>query len=142
MRGRFRDQGGLFSYLCPEARVPAKHPLRQVRGLGRGGLEKLRPICGKLYSSAGRPSIPPEQLLSALLLQVFYGIRSERQLMEQLDYNLLYRWFVGLSPDDPVWAPTTFTKNRDRLQKGEVFTNFMTRLLNHPQVKPLLSDEH
>src|SRR6202047_4367280 len=142
MRGRFRDQGGLFSYLSPEARVPAKHPLRQVRELVRAVLKDLSPSFGKLYSSAGRPSIPPEQLLSALLLQVFYGIRSERQLMEQLDYNLLYRWFVGLSPDDPVWAPTTFTKNRDRLQKGEVFTNFMTRLLRHPQVKPLLSDEH
>jgi hypothetical protein len=81
-------------------------------------------------------------LLSALLLQVFYGIRSERQLMEQLDYNLLYRWFVGLSPDDPVWDPTTFTKNRERLQNGDVFTKFMTRLLSHSQVKPLLSDEH
>ncbi len=77
-----------------------------------------------------------------MLLQVFYGIRSERQLMEQLDYNLLYRWFVGLSPDDPVWDPTTFTKNRERLQNGDVFAKFMTRLLNHPQVKPLLSDEH
>jgi hypothetical protein len=81
-------------------------------------------------------------LLSALLLQVLYGIRSERQLMEQLDYNLLYRWFVGLSPDDPVWDPTTFTKNRDRLQNGDVFTKFMSKLLNHPSVKPLLSDEH
>jgi len=96
----------------------------------------------RLYSPEGRPSIPPEQLLSALLLQVFYGIRSERQLMEQLDYNLLYRWFVGLSPDDPVWDATTFTKNRDRLQDGDVFETFMTRLLNHPEVKPLLSDEH
>jgi Transposase and inactivated derivatives len=80
--------------------------------------------------------------LSALLLQVFYGIRSERQLMEQLDYNLLYRWFVGLSPDDPIWDPTTFTKNRDRLQTGAVFAKFMSKLLNHPEVKPLLSDEH
>ena len=95
MRGRFRDQGGLFSYLSPEARVPAKHPLRQVRELVRAVLKDLSPSFGKLYSSAGRPSIPPEQLLSALLLQVFYGIRSERQLMEQLDYNLLY-WFAGL----------------------------------------------
>src|ERR1700724_1162406 len=95
MRGRFRDQGGLFSYLSPEARVPAKHPLRQVRELVRAVLKDLSPSFGKLYSSAGRPSIPPEQLLSALLLQVFYGIRSERQLMEQLDYNLLYRWFAG-----------------------------------------------
>src|SRR5262249_56411083 len=82
------------------------------------------------------------QLLSALLLQVFYGIRSERQLMEQLDYNLLYRWFVGLSPDDPIWDPTTFTKNRNRLQNGEVFTKFMTQLLNHPQIKQLLPDDH
>src|ERR1700720_4269485 len=99
MRGRFRDQGGLFSYLSPEARVPAKHPLRQVRELVRAVLKDLSPSFGKLYSSAGRPSIPPEQLRSALLLQVFYGIRSERQLMEQLDYNLLYRWFAGLAPD-------------------------------------------
>ena len=105
-------------------------------------LGELNRSFGKLYASEGRPSIPPEQLLSALLLQVFYGIRSERQLMEQLDYNLLYRWFVGLAPDDPVWDPTTFTKNRERLQNGEVFTKFMTSLLNHPQVKPLLSDEH
>src|ERR1700720_2548101 len=142
MRGRFRDQGGLFSYLSPETRVPAKHPLRQVRELVRAVLKDLSPSFGKLYSSAGRPSIPPEQLLSALLLQVFYGIRSERQLMEQLDYNLLYRWFAGLAPDDPVWDTTTFTKNRDRLQHGEVFQKFMTKLLNHPQVKPLLSDEH
>src|SRR3984893_2921093 len=142
MRGRFRDQGGLFSYLSPEARVPAKHPLRQVRELVRAVLKDLSPSFGTLFPSGGRPSTPPEQLLSALLLQVFYGIRSERQLMEQLDYNLLYRWFVGLSPDDPVWDPTTFTKNRDRLQNGEVFKKFMTRLLNHPQVKPLLSDEH
>ena len=142
MRGRFRDQGGLFSYLSPEARVPAKHPLRQIRELVRTVLKELSISFGKLYSSEGRPSIPPEQLLSALLLQVFYGIRSERQLMEQLDYNLLYRWFVGLAPDDPVWNATTFTKNRDRLQQGDVFQKFMIKLLNHPQVKPLLSDEH
>ena len=97
---------------------------------------------GQLYASEGRPSIPPEQLLSALLLPVFYGIRSERQLMEQLDYNLLYRWFVGLAPDDRVWNATSFTKNRDRLQNGDIFTKFMTKLLNHPKVKPLLSDQH
>ena len=142
MRGAFVDQGGLFSYISPEARVPADHPLRKIRELVREVLGELNRSLGKLYASEGRPSIPPEQLLSALLLQVFYGIRSERQLMEQLDYNLLYRWFVGLSPDDPVWDPTTFTKNRDRLQNGEVFAKFMTKLLNHPQVKPLLSDEH
>ena len=142
MRGGFEDQGGLFSYISPEARIPASHPLRKIRELVRGVLGELNRSLGKLYASEGRPSIPPEQLLSALLLQVFYGIRSERQLMEQLDYNFLYRWFVGLSPDDPVWDPTTFTKNRDRLQNGEVFTKFMSKLLNHPQVKPLLSDEH
>src|SRR5215472_10836332 len=96
----------------------------------------------RLYAKNGRPSVAPEQLLSALLIQALYGIRSERQLMAQLNYNLLYRWFVGLSPDDLVWDPTTFTKNRERLQAGEVFEKFMTRLLNHPQVKPLLSDEH
>ena len=142
MRGRFADQGGLFSYIAPDKRVPANHPLRKVRELVRDVLGDLNRSLGRLYASEGRPSIPPEQLLSALLLQVFYGIRSERQLMEQLDYNLLYRWFVGLSPDDPVWDPTTFTKNRERLQNGDVFTKFMTRLLNHSQVKPLLSDEH
>src|SRR5258705_170308 len=128
MRGRFTDQGGLFSYIAPDKRVPANHPLRKVRELVRDVLSDLNRSLGKLYASEGRPSIPPEQLLSALLLQVFYGIRSERQLMEQLDYNLLYRWFVGLSPDDPVWDPTTFTKNREQLQNGDVFTKFMTRL--------------
>jgi transposase len=142
MRGAFVDQGGLFSYIAPEARVPKHHPLRKIRELVREVLSELNRCFGRLYASEGRPSIPPEQLLSALLLQVFYGIRSERQLMEQLDYNLLYRWFVGLSPDDPVWDPTTFTKNRERLQSGEVFTKFMSKLLDHPKVKPLLSDEH
>jgi transposase len=142
VRGQFRDQASLFSYISPEARVPTHHPLRQIRELVREVLKDLSRTFGKLYASEGRPSIPPEQLLSALLLQAFYSIRSERQLMEQLDYNLLYRWFVGLSPDDRVWDPTTFTKNRERLQKGDVFQKFMTKLLNLPQVKPLLSDEH
>jgi transposase len=142
MRGTFVDQGGLFSYISPEARVPPDHPLRKIREFVREVLGELNRSLGTLYASEGRPSIPPEQLLSALLLQVFYGIRSERQLMEQLDYNLLYRWFVGLAPDDRVWDPTSFTKNRDRPQTGEVFAKFMSKLLNHPQVKPLLSDEH
>ena len=110
--------------------------------LVRDVLGELTRSLGRLYASEGRPSIPPEELLSALLLQVFYGIRSERQLMEQLDYNLLYRWFAGLSPDDPIWDPTTFTKNRNWLQTGAVFAKFMSKLLNHPEVKPLLSDEH
>ncbi len=142
MRGSFRDQGGMFSYVSPESRVPANHPLRAIRALVRDVLHEMSRSFAWLYSKEGRPSVPPEQLLSALLIQVLYGVRSERQLMEQLDYNLLYRWFVGLSPDDPVWNPTTFTKNRERLQNGDVFQKFMTRLLNHPQVKPLLSDEH
>src|SRR6516162_6635969 len=128
MRGAFTDQGQLFSYISPEARVRTDHPLRKIRKLVRDVLGELSLSLSRLYASEGRPSIPPEQLLSALLLQVFYGIRSERQLMEQLDYNLLYRWFVGLSPDDLVWDPTVFTKNRDRLQSGEVFAKFMTKL--------------
>jgi transposase len=142
VRGQFRDQASLFSYISPEARVPKHHPLREIRELVREVLKDLSRTFGHLYASEGRPSIPPEQLLSALLLQAFYSIRSERQLMEQLDYNLLYRWFVGLSPDDRVWDATTFTKNRERLQNGDVFQKFMTKLLNLPEVKPLLSDEH
>jgi hypothetical protein len=122
--------------------VPEHHPLKKVRALVRDVLGELNRSLRRLYASEGRPSIPPEQLLSALLMQVFYGIRSERQLMEQLDYNLLYRWFVGLSPDDPVWDPTVFTKNRARLQNGDVFAKFMTELLNHPQVEPLLTADH
>ena len=114
MRGTFDDQGRLFSYISPEQRVPARHPLRTIRALVREVLRDLDRDFRTLYSATGRPSIPPEQLLSALLLQVFYGVRSERQLMEHLDYNLLYRWFVGLSPDDAVWDATTFTKNRER----------------------------
>ncbi len=142
MRGTFKDQGGLFSYISPEARVPAQHPLRKVRALVRDVLKEMSRSFSALYAREGRPSIPPEQLLSALLLQALYGIRSERQLMEQLDYNLLYRWFVGFSPDDPVWDVTVFTKNRERLMGGDVFAKFMAKLLDHRDVKPLLSDEH
>ncbi len=142
MRGRFFDQGGLFSYIQPERRIAAHHPLRKVRELVREVLKELSPTFGRLYSHEGRPSIAPEQQLSALLLQVLYSIRSERQLIEQLDYNLLFRWFVGLSPDDPVWDATVFSKNRERLQAGDVFQKFMAKLLRHEKVKPLLSDEH
>src|SRR5277367_5705912 len=142
MRGTFQDQGGLFSYVSLEERVPAEHPLRKIRELVSAVLSDMDRTFARLYAAEGRPSIPPEQLLSALLLQAFYGVRSERQLMEQLDYNLLFRWFVGLAPDAPVWVPETFTKNRDRLQDGDIFQTFMTKLLNHPKVKPLLSDEH
>jgi transposase len=132
----------MFSYIDPEDRIPADHPLRKIRALVRDVLKELSHSFGKLYSHEGRPGVPPEQLLSALLLQAFYGIRSERLLMEQLNYNLLFRWFVGLSPDDPVWDPTVFTKNRDRLQEGDVFGKFMAKLLGHETVRPLLSDEH
>ena len=142
MRGRFRDRTGLFSYISPEARVPIEHPLRPIRGLVRDTLEEMSRSFGRLYASEGRPSVPPEQLLSALLVQALFSIRSERQLVEQLNYNLLYRWFVGLSPDDPVWDATTFSKNRERLQRGDVFQKFMAKLLGHPRVAPLLSDEH
>jgi transposase len=142
MRGTFQDQGGLFSYISLEERVPGDHPLRKIRELVRTVLVDMNRTFAKMYADEGRPSIPPEQLLSALLLQAFYGVRSERQLMEQLDYNLLFRWVVGLAPDAPVWVATTFTKNRERLQAGDVFRRFMTTLLRHPQVEPLLSSEH
>jgi transposase len=110
MRGLFRDQAQLFSYVSPESRVRSGHPLRKIRGLVRDVLRELSPSFARLYAKDGRPAVPPEQLLSALLIPALYGIRSERQRMEQLNYKLLYRWFVGLSPDQPVWDPTTFTK--------------------------------
>lgn len=142
MRGNFEDQGHMFSYMTLEERVPAGHPLRRVRELMREVFAVMDKDFRKLYAQEGRPSIPPEQLLSALLLQVFYGVRSERLLMEQMDYNLLFRWFVGLPADGKTWDATTFTKNRERLQAGDIFNRFMDRLLNHEKVKPLLSDEH
>lgn len=142
MRGSYEDQGHMFSYMTLEERVPADHPLRKIRGLAREVLASMDGDFRKLYSREGRPSIPPEQLLSALLLQVFFGVRSERLLMEQMGYNLMYRWFVGLPADGRTWDATTFTKNRERLQDGDIFNRFMDRLLNHEKVKPLLSDEH
>ena len=120
MRGRDRRTEGLFSYVSCESRVPAGHPLRSVLPLVDGVLSGLSPAFQRLYAVNGRPSIPPEKLLRALLLQAFYSVRSERQLMQQLDYNLLFRWFVGLGVDDPVWDVTVFTKNRDRLLEGAI----------------------
>jgi transposase len=142
VRGRFFPiKVGVLLY--PAGATYSHEPsLRKVRELVREVLKELSHTLGKLYSHEGRPSIPPEQLLTALLLQVFYSIRSERQLMEQLDYNLLFRWFVGLSPDDAIWDATVLTKNRERLQEGDVFQKFMAKLLDHEKVKPLLSDEH
>jgi len=142
MRGQQERTGPLFSYMSTEDRIPKGHPLRQVRRLADQALDRLNPTFCRLYPEGGRPSIPPEQLLLALLLQAIYGIRSERMLIEQLDYNLLFRWFVGLNPDDPVWHPTTFTKNRDRLLNEELMARFLELLMASPEVKPLLSSEH
>jgi transposase len=127
MRGSDERSGDLFSYVDLEKRVPAKHPLRLVRGVVNEVLAALDSDFSNAYADTGRPSIAPERLLRALLLQAFYTIRSERQLMEQLDYNLLYRWFVGLGVDDPVWVPTVFTKNRDRLLEADVARTFLGR---------------
>src|ERR1700690_1270710 len=118
MRGSDTQQSAMFSYLSPEQRVPTGHPLRRVREITDRLLVDLADLFDQMYSTMGRPSIAPEKLLRALLLQVLYTIRSERKLMEQLDYNMLYRWFVGLNMDDPIWVPTVFTKNRDRLIEG------------------------
>jgi transposase len=142
MRGSDARSGELFSYVDLEERVPAKHPLRVIRRIVNDVLTLLDVEFAALYAAGGRPSIAPERLLRALLLQVFYTIRSERQLMEQLHYNLLYRWFVGLGVDDPVWVPTVFTKNRDRLLEADVARKFLAALLNHKEVRALLSDEH
>jgi transposase len=142
MRGEDAATEGFFSYLRLEQRIPADHPLRSIRGLVDAALKELSPTFDQLYAQEGRPSIPPERLLRALLLQALYTVRSERQLMEQLDFNLLFRWFVGLSIDDPVWDATVFCKNRDRLLDGEIARAFMTSVLNLPRVRKLLSSEH
>lgn len=142
MRGRQERTGSLFSCVSIEDRIPASHPLRRICKLADQALDRLNPTFCQLYASDGRSSVPPEQLLLPSLLQAFYGIRSERLLLEQLDYNLLFRWFVGLSPDDPIWHPTTFTKNRERLLNEQVIGKFLEKLMAAPEVKPLLSDEH
>ena len=142
MRGADEQPGSMFSYVSLEERVPPDHPLRAIRRITDRALERLSPRFGSLYVKFGRPSIPPERLLRALLLQALYTIRSERQLMEQLDYNLLFRWFVGLGMDEAVWAPTTFTKNRDRLLDGDIAAAFFDAVLIHADSRRLLSDEH
>jgi transposase len=142
MRGADEQTAALFSYVSCEARVPADHPLRPIRMIVDEALEVLSADFEQLYSQTGRPSIAPEKLLRALLLQAFYSVRSERQLMEQLDYNLLFRWFVGLAMDAPVWDPTVFTKNRDRLLEGAVAAKFLNAVLGQARVKALLSDDH
>jgi transposase len=142
MRGNDRQPDALFSYIRPEQRVPADHPLRPMRAMVDTVLHELSAEFARLYSRVGRPSIPPEKLLRALLIQVLYSIRSERQLIEQLDYNLLYRWFVGLSMDDPIWDVTVFTKNRERLLQGDIARAFFERVVVHAQARRLLSAEH
>src|SRR5918995_5722208 len=140
MRGREAEQPVLFSYVNLESRVPRDHPLRIIKTLVDKALRELSPRFDEMYSRRGRPSIPPERLLRALLLQVFYSIRSENLLMEQLDYNLLFRWFVGLEIDDRVWDPTVYSKNRDRLLNQEVARSFFTQVKQ--QAVELMSDEH
>jgi transposase len=142
MRGDDPRHESMFSYVTPEARVRADHPLRPIRRMTDAALEQLSSRFDRLYSTIGRPSIPPEQLLRALLLQMLYSIRSERLLMEELDYSVLYRWFVGLSLDDPIWDATTFTKNRDRLLEGDVADAFFAEVLAAIKQDGLLSDEH
>src|ERR671924_1267307 len=143
MRGDDRDeQGAMWSYVPMEQRIPADHPLRVLRPMVDAVLHELSPRFAELYSRVGRPSIAPEKLLRALLLQVLYSIRSERLLMGQLDYNLLFRWFVGLEMDDPVWNPTVFTKNRERLLAGDVARAFFERVVAQARERGLLSDEH
>lgn len=132
----------MFSYISPEKRVPADHPLRRVRELTDRALQELSPKFGEMYSRQGRPSIAPEKLLRALLLQALHSVRSERLLMEQLQYNLLFRWFVGLSMDDTVWDVTVFTKNRERLLQGEIADGFFEAVLKQAEQEGLLSDEH
>ena len=142
MRGSDEQTSGMFSYLSPEQRVRADHPLRAIRRMTDTVLARLSPQFAAMYSRIGRPSIPPEQLLRALLVQSLYSIRSERLLMEEIDYSMLYRWFVGLSLDDAIWSPTTFSKNRERLLAHDVASAFFDAVVTEARVAGLLSDEH
>jgi len=142
MRGSDQRSGELFSYVDLEKRVRPDHPLRAIRALTDSALAALSRDFATLYSGLGRPSIAPEMLLRAMLLQAFYSVRSERQLMERLEFDLLFRWFVGLGIDDPVWDHSVFSKNRDRLLDGEIAAKFLTAVLAQPRVKRLLSNEH
>ena len=135
MRGTDEAAGSLFSYVDLDERVPARHPLRLIRRIVNDALARLDAEFEVLYTDFGRPSIAPERLIRASLLQILFSIRSERQLMEQMDYNLLFRWFVGLGIDDPVWVPTVFSKNRDRLLTTDMSRNVMAAILSHPQVR-------
>jgi transposase len=142
MRGRESKQEVMFSYISLETRVPKDHPLRQIRKMVNGIMEYMWEDFSLMYSGTGRPSIPPEQLLRALLIQVFYSVRSERLLMEQMDYNLLFRWFVGLGIDDKVWDHSTFSKNRERFLESDLAGSFFTRVIEQAKASELLSDDH
>jgi len=142
MRGEDQQQAGMFSYVMPEQRVPQDHPLRPILKMVDQALEQIDGKLGALYASTGRPSIAPEKLLRTLLLQMLYSVRSERMLMEQLQYNLLFRWFVGLNMDDAVWDVTVFTKNRDRLLEGDIAQEFFGAVVEQARAQHLLSDEH
>jgi len=142
MRGTDHQQSSMFSYISAERRVPRDHPLRAIRVMADAALKQLGPAFDAIYARSGRPSIAPEKLLRALLLQVLYTVRSQRLLMEQIDYNFLFRWFVGLSIDDPVWDTTVFTKNRERLLEGEVAEGFFTAVVDQARAQGLLSNEH
>lgn len=142
MRGSDERLGSLFSYVDIEARVRRDHPLRTIRAVVEGALSAMERDFSALYSRVGRPSIAPEKLLRAMLLQAFYSIRSERQLMERLEFDLLFRWFVGVGIDDVVWDHSTFSKNRDRLLEGDIAAKFLAAVLSQPRVKALLSSEH
>jgi len=145
MRGSDEQSGAMFSYLSPDALVPAEHPLRLIRPLVNAALERLSPEFSRLYAPGGRASIAPEKLLRALLLQAFYGVRSERQLMEQVTYNMLFRWFIGLSMDAPVWDVTVFTKNRERLLAGDIAVAFLLAIMGGqaaPVGRPFLGRWH
>ncbi len=142
MRGTDVHQEGLFSYLSPESRIPKHHPLRPVRAMVNEALAELSSQFEAAYADTGRPSIAPEKLIRASLLQIFYSIRSERLLCEQLDYNLLFRWFVGLSMDDPVWDHSSFSKNRERLLEADIARGFFDAIVAQAEARGLTSDEH
>src|SRR3954463_808500 len=142
MRGADQSQSAMFSYLSPETRVRREHPLRAIRAMVDRALAEMSPLFDQMYSEMGRPSIPPEKLLRAQLLQMLYSVRSERLLMEEIDYSILFRWFVGLNLDEDVWDATTFTKNRDRLLEGAVAKEFLAQMVERAREAGLISDEH
>jgi len=142
MRGQDRQQSSMFSYLSPEQRVRKDHPLRTIRAMADQALVNMSERFDAMYAKTGRPSIPPEKLLRAQLIQMLYSVRSERLLMEEIDYSVLFRWFVGMNLDEPVWDVTVFTKNRDRLLDGDVAREFLTEVVSQARDKNLTSDEH